>query len=168
MSWLWRTLYDSFLSAPCFWRVLHYVRCLGPGSQTITKREQQMEAHLHYFFFPSDIQEFYEVTLLDSQRWAESSKTPDAVTAVTLWDFSSLPSTAVTSDTLPSLSTSIEVNCTSCGLPSSASERNGWCVEAVQTGWPQRWVLIDWLITRSSRTSTTKSCKKYTTAAINI
>lgn len=68
-----------------------------------------MNPHLHCFLSPSDIQEFYEVTLLDSQRWAESSKTPDAVTAVTLWDFSSLQSTAVTSDTLPSLSTSIEV-----------------------------------------------------------
>lgn len=100
--------------------------CLLVSGQTMTKREQQiqMEAHFHYFLSPSDIQEFYEVTLLDSQRWAESSKTPDAVTAVTLWDFSSLQSTAVTSDTLPSLSTSIEVNCMSCGRPSSASERN--------------------------------------------
>lgn len=87
----------------------------------------QMETHLliHYFSSPSDIQEFYEVTLLDNQRWAESSKTPEAVTAVTLWDFSSLQSTAVTSDTLPSLSTSIEVNFMLCGLPSSASEHNG-------------------------------------------
>ncbi|XP_067330111.1 discs large homolog 1-like protein isoform X6 [Channa argus] len=55
-----------------------------------------------------DIQEFYEVTLLDSQRWAESSKGSDPMAPVNLWDFSSLPSTAVTSDTLPSLSTSIE------------------------------------------------------------
>ncbi|XP_019730482.1 discs large homolog 1-like protein isoform X3 [Hippocampus comes] len=52
-----------------------------------------------------DIQEFYEVTLLDSQRWAESSKPVDGVA---LWDFSSLQSATVTSDTLPSLSTSIE------------------------------------------------------------
>uniref|UniRef100_A0A3Q1HSH4 Disks large homolog 1 n=1 Tax=Anabas testudineus TaxID=64144 RepID=A0A3Q1HSH4_ANATE len=55
-----------------------------------------------------DIQEFYEVTLLDSQRWAESSKGSDPVAPVNLWDFSSLQSTTVTSDTLPSLSTSIE------------------------------------------------------------
>lgn len=58
---------------------------------------------------PSDIQEFYEVTLLDNQRWAESSKGADHMAPVNLWDFSSLPSTTVTSDTLPSLSTSIEV-----------------------------------------------------------
>ncbi|XP_068197724.1 discs large homolog 1-like protein isoform X11 [Antennarius striatus] len=55
-----------------------------------------------------DIQEFYEVTLLDSQRWVESSKAADPVAPVNLWDFSSLQSTTVTSDTLPSLSTSIE------------------------------------------------------------
>uniref|UniRef100_A0A4W6BIG0 Disks large homolog 1 n=1 Tax=Lates calcarifer TaxID=8187 RepID=A0A4W6BIG0_LATCA len=55
-----------------------------------------------------DIQEFYEVTLLDSQRWAESSKGADPMAPVNLWDFSSLQSTTVTSDTLPSLSTSIE------------------------------------------------------------
>ncbi|CAK6979903.1 disks large homolog 1-like isoform X6 [Scomber scombrus] len=55
-----------------------------------------------------DIQEFYEVTLLDSQRWVETSKAADPMTPVNLWDFSSLQSTTVTSDTLPSLSTSIE------------------------------------------------------------
>ncbi|XP_075338636.1 discs large homolog 1-like protein isoform X8 [Odontesthes bonariensis] len=55
-----------------------------------------------------DIQEFYEVTLLDSQRWTESSKVADPMAPVNLWDFSSLQSTTVTSDTLPSLSTSIE------------------------------------------------------------
>ncbi|XP_034411438.1 discs large homolog 1-like protein isoform X10 [Cyclopterus lumpus] len=55
-----------------------------------------------------DIQEFYEVTLYDSQRWAESSKAADPMAPVHLWDFSSLQSTPVTSDTLPSLSTSIE------------------------------------------------------------
>ncbi|XP_041849354.1 disks large homolog 1 isoform X11 [Melanotaenia boesemani] len=55
-----------------------------------------------------DIQEFYEVTLLDSQRWAESSKGADPMAPINLWDFSSLQSTTVTSDTLPSLSTSIE------------------------------------------------------------
>ncbi|XP_047445770.1 discs large homolog 1-like protein isoform X4 [Mugil cephalus] len=55
-----------------------------------------------------DIQEFYEVTLLDSQKWVESSKAEDPMAPVNLWDFSSLQSTTVTSDTLPSLSTSIE------------------------------------------------------------
>lgn len=57
----------------------------------------------------SDIQEFYEVTLLDNQRWVETSKAADPMAPVNLWDFSSLQSTTVTSDTLPSLSTSIEV-----------------------------------------------------------
>lgn len=60
------------------------------------------------------------MTLLDSQRWVESSKTTDAATPVTLWDFSSLQSAAVTSDTLPSLSTSIEVKHRSRDLPHSA------------------------------------------------
>ncbi|XP_038574970.1 discs large homolog 1-like protein isoform X6 [Micropterus salmoides] len=55
-----------------------------------------------------DIQEFYEVTLLDSQRWVESPKAADPMAPVNLWDFSSLQSATVTSDTLPSLSTSIE------------------------------------------------------------
>ncbi|XP_078143831.1 discs large homolog 1-like protein isoform X11 [Centroberyx gerrardi] len=55
-----------------------------------------------------DIQEFYEVTLLDSQKWVESSKGAEPMPPVNLWDFSSLQSTTVTSDTLPSLSTSIE------------------------------------------------------------
>uniref|UniRef100_A0A8C6PAA9 Disks large homolog 1 n=1 Tax=Nothobranchius furzeri TaxID=105023 RepID=A0A8C6PAA9_NOTFU len=48
-----------------------------------------------------DIQEFYEVTLLDSQRWAESSKGADPMAPVHLWDFPSLQSTTVTSETLP-------------------------------------------------------------------
>ncbi|XP_051554921.1 discs large homolog 1-like protein isoform X15 [Myxocyprinus asiaticus] len=55
-----------------------------------------------------DIQEFYEVTLLDNQRYGESVKVPDAMPPVNLWDFSSIQSATVTSDTLPSLSTSIE------------------------------------------------------------
>uniref|UniRef100_A0A673HKW2 Disks large homolog 1 n=1 Tax=Sinocyclocheilus rhinocerous TaxID=307959 RepID=A0A673HKW2_9TELE len=49
-----------------------------------------------------DIQEFYEVTLLDNQS-GESVKVPDAIPPVNLWDFSSIQSTTVTSDTLPSL-----------------------------------------------------------------
>ncbi|KAK7158677.1 hypothetical protein R3I94_005119 [Phoxinus phoxinus] len=55
-----------------------------------------------------DIQEFYEVTLLDNQRCGESVKVPDVMPPMNLWDFSSIQSTTVTSDTLPSLSTSIE------------------------------------------------------------
>ncbi|KAK7162587.1 hypothetical protein R3I93_006808 [Phoxinus phoxinus] len=55
-----------------------------------------------------DIQEFYEVTLLDNQRCGESVKVPDVMPPINLWDFSSIQSTTVTSDTLPSLSTSIE------------------------------------------------------------
>ncbi|XP_073772639.1 discs large homolog 1-like protein isoform X5 [Danio rerio] len=55
-----------------------------------------------------DIQEFYEVTLLDTERCGELVKVPDALPPVNLWDFSSIQSTTVTSDTLPSLSTSIE------------------------------------------------------------
>uniref|UniRef100_A0A672PXN1 Disks large homolog 1 n=1 Tax=Sinocyclocheilus grahami TaxID=75366 RepID=A0A672PXN1_SINGR len=54
-----------------------------------------------------DIQEFYEVTLLENQS-GESVKVPDAIHPVNLWDFSSFQSTTVTSGTLPSLSTSIE------------------------------------------------------------
>ncbi|KAM9459582.1 disks large homolog 1 isoform 19-T20 [Salvelinus alpinus] len=55
-----------------------------------------------------DIQEFYEVTLLDNQKCVESPKTSEPMPPVNLWDFSSLQSTTVTSDTLPILSTSIE------------------------------------------------------------
>lgn len=55
-----------------------------------------------------DIQEFYEVTLLDSQRWAEPSKGAEPGVPINLWDFSSLQSPTGTSETLPSLSTSIE------------------------------------------------------------
>ncbi|XP_024290983.1 discs large homolog 1-like protein isoform X16 [Oncorhynchus tshawytscha] len=55
-----------------------------------------------------DIQEFYEVTLLDNQKCRESPKTSEPMLPVNLWDFSSLKSTTVTSNTLPSLSTSIE------------------------------------------------------------
>uniref|UniRef100_A0A7N8X417 Disks large homolog 1 n=1 Tax=Mastacembelus armatus TaxID=205130 RepID=A0A7N8X417_9TELE len=40
-----------------------------------------------------DIQEFYEVTLLDSQRWSESPRGTDPAAPVNLWDFSSLQST---------------------------------------------------------------------------
>uniref|UniRef100_A0A3B4BZS8 Disks large homolog 1 n=1 Tax=Pygocentrus nattereri TaxID=42514 RepID=A0A3B4BZS8_PYGNA len=56
-----------------------------------------------------DIQEFYEVTLLDDQKCGDSVRVIDMMPPVNLWDFSSIQSTTVTSDTLPSLSTSIEV-----------------------------------------------------------
>uniref|UniRef100_A0AAR2JFC5 Disks large homolog 1 n=1 Tax=Pygocentrus nattereri TaxID=42514 RepID=A0AAR2JFC5_PYGNA len=55
-----------------------------------------------------DIQEFYEVTLLDDQKCGDSVRVIDMMPPVNLWDFSSIQSTTVTSDTLPSLSTSIE------------------------------------------------------------
>ncbi|XP_030430686.1 disks large homolog 1 isoform X23 [Gopherus evgoodei] len=58
-----------------------------------------------------DIQEFYEVTLLDSPKCIDHSKVSEPVQHVNTWDFSSLPSTTVTSETLPSsLSPSIEAN----------------------------------------------------------
>uniref|UniRef100_A0A8C0G8Y4 Uncharacterized protein n=1 Tax=Chelonoidis abingdonii TaxID=106734 RepID=A0A8C0G8Y4_CHEAB len=57
-----------------------------------------------------NIQEFYEVTLLDNPKCIDHSKLSEPVQHVNTWDFSSLPSTTVTSETLPSsLSPSIEV-----------------------------------------------------------
>ncbi|MEE6501463.1 hypothetical protein FKM82_004194 [Ascaphus truei] len=57
-----------------------------------------------------DIQEFYEVTLLDNPKCIDNSKPPEPAQPVNVWDFSCLPSTTVTSETLPSsLSQSIEV-----------------------------------------------------------
>ncbi|XP_027013945.1 discs large homolog 1-like protein isoform X6 [Tachysurus fulvidraco] len=56
-----------------------------------------------------DIQEFYEVTLLDNQKCSgESTKGSSGPIAMNLWDFSSLQSPTGTSDTMPSISTSIE------------------------------------------------------------
>ncbi|XP_075427261.1 disks large homolog 1 isoform X18 [Ascaphus truei] len=56
-----------------------------------------------------DIQEFYEVTLLDNPKCIDNSKPPEPAQPVNVWDFSCLPSTTVTSETLPSsLSQSIE------------------------------------------------------------
>ncbi|XP_053160389.1 disks large homolog 1 isoform X9 [Hemicordylus capensis] len=49
-----------------------------------------------------DIQEFYEVTLLDNPKSVDRSKPIEYVQPVNPWDFSSLPSTTVTSETLPS------------------------------------------------------------------
>ncbi|XP_075717829.1 disks large homolog 1 isoform X4 [Rhinoderma darwinii] len=49
-----------------------------------------------------DIQEFYEVTLLDNPKCIDNSKVPEPALPVNTWEFSSLPSTAVTSETLPS------------------------------------------------------------------
>lgn len=63
----------------------------------------------------ADIQEFYEVTLLDHQQCVEPVKAADVMAPVNLWDFPSFQSTTVTSDTLPSsLSTSIEVGLSFC------------------------------------------------------
>ncbi|KAM4695405.1 disks large homolog 1 isoform 1-T1 [Discoglossus pictus] len=56
-----------------------------------------------------DIQEFYEVTLLDNPKCIDNSKPPEPIQHVNTWEFSSLPSTTVTSETLPSsLSPSVE------------------------------------------------------------
>ncbi|XP_075794449.1 disks large homolog 1 isoform X10 [Pelodiscus sinensis] len=56
-----------------------------------------------------DIQEFYEVTLLDNPKCIDHPNLSEPVQPVNTWDFSSLPSTTVTSETLPSsLSPSIE------------------------------------------------------------
>ena len=57
-----------------------------------------------------DIQEFYEVTLLDNPKCIDHSQPSEPIQPVNTWDFSSLPSTTVTSETLPSsLSPSVEV-----------------------------------------------------------
>nr|BAE25536.1 unnamed protein product [Mus musculus] len=48
-----------------------------------------------------DIQEFYEVTLLDNPKCVDHSKQCEPVQPVTTWEIASLPSTAVTSETLP-------------------------------------------------------------------
>uniref|UniRef100_A0A803XNQ9 L27 domain-containing protein n=1 Tax=Meleagris gallopavo TaxID=9103 RepID=A0A803XNQ9_MELGA len=62
-----------------------------------------------------DIQEFYEVTLLDNPKCIDHSQPSEPIQPVNTWDFSSLPSTTVTSETLPSsLSPSVEVCCLCC------------------------------------------------------
>ncbi|XP_038672339.1 disks large homolog 1 isoform X14 [Scyliorhinus canicula] len=59
---------------------------------------------------PEDIQEFYEVSLLDNQP-VLAQNTTGIVPAVHIWDISNLPSTTVTSEALPiSLSPSTEDN----------------------------------------------------------
>ncbi|XP_010622342.1 disks large homolog 1 isoform X8 [Fukomys damarensis] len=56
-----------------------------------------------------DIQEFYEVTLLDNPKCVDRSKQSEPVQPVNTWEISSLPSTTVASETLPSsLSPSVE------------------------------------------------------------
>jgi disks large protein 1 len=63
-----------------------------------------------YFSLSIDIQEFYEVTLLDNPKCVDHSKQCEPVQPVTTWEIASLPSTAVTSETLPgSLSPPVEV-----------------------------------------------------------
>ena len=58
---------------------------------------------------PADIQEFYEVSLLDNQRRSETSKASGSPAPLTLWDLSSLQGPP-TSDSPPSFSTSTEVS----------------------------------------------------------
>uniref|UniRef100_A0A2K5K1R7 Disks large homolog 1 n=1 Tax=Colobus angolensis palliatus TaxID=336983 RepID=A0A2K5K1R7_COLAP len=56
-----------------------------------------------------DIQEFYEVTLLDNPKCIDHSKLSEPIQPVNTWEISSLPSSTVTSETLPSsLSPSVE------------------------------------------------------------
>nr|XP_054538462.1 disks large homolog 1 isoform X22 [Pan troglodytes] len=56
-----------------------------------------------------DIQEFYEVTLLDNPKCIDRSKPSEPIQPVNTWEISSLPSSTVTSETLPSsLSPSVE------------------------------------------------------------
>uniref|UniRef100_A0A8C3YPM9 Disks large homolog 1 n=1 Tax=Catagonus wagneri TaxID=51154 RepID=A0A8C3YPM9_9CETA len=56
-----------------------------------------------------DIQEFYEVTLLDNPKCIDRSKQSEPIQPVNTWEISSLPSTTVTSETLPSsLSPNVE------------------------------------------------------------
>ncbi|XP_060154232.1 disks large homolog 1 isoform X15 [Globicephala melas] len=56
-----------------------------------------------------DIQEFYEVTLLDNPKCIDRSKQSEPIQPVNTWEISSLPSTTVTSETVPSsLSPSVE------------------------------------------------------------
>uniref|UniRef100_A0A8C2NB30 Discs large MAGUK scaffold protein 1 n=1 Tax=Capra hircus TaxID=9925 RepID=A0A8C2NB30_CAPHI len=56
-----------------------------------------------------NIQEFYEVTLLDNPKCIDHSKQSEPIQPVNTWEISSLPSTTVTSETLPSsLSPSVE------------------------------------------------------------
>ncbi|XP_006884243.1 PREDICTED: disks large homolog 1 isoform X2 [Elephantulus edwardii] len=63
----------------------------------------------HLFQALIDIQEFYEVTLLDNPKCTDHSKSSEPIQPVNTWEISSLPSTTVTSDTLPSsLSPSVE------------------------------------------------------------
>ncbi|XP_035874188.1 disks large homolog 1 isoform X5 [Phyllostomus discolor] len=49
-----------------------------------------------------DIQEFYEVTLLDNPKCVDHTKQSEPIQPVNTWEISSLPSTTVTSETLPS------------------------------------------------------------------
>nr|XP_033814102.1 disks large homolog 1 isoform X11 [Geotrypetes seraphini] len=57
-----------------------------------------------------DIQEFYEVTLLDNPKCIDNAKPSEPVQPVNAWEFASLPSTTVTSGTLQSsLSPSTEL-----------------------------------------------------------
>ncbi|KAL6052842.1 hypothetical protein STEG23_013517, partial [Scotinomys teguina] len=49
-----------------------------------------------------DIQEFYEVTLLDNPKCVDHSKQSEPVQPVSTWEIASLPGATVTSDTLPS------------------------------------------------------------------
>ncbi|MBZ3889931.1 Disks large-like protein 1 [Sciurus carolinensis] len=84
----------SLLSALC-----------GPG----WFRGQGLECLFTHSPAVADIQEFYEVTLLDNPKCIDRSKQSEPLQPVNTWEISSLPSTTVTSETLPSsLSPSVE------------------------------------------------------------
>lgn len=125
-QWCWLFRINSkndFLKWNCVCREIHtftcglsvYIFCwatVSCSSSSFSKLTQiwVLQKKRNKSFLLTDIQEFYEVTLLDNQRCGESVKVPVAIPPVNLWDFSSIQSTTVTSDTLPSLSTSIEVS----------------------------------------------------------
>lgn len=83
------------------------------GYVVLAERRLIRNINFIYLFFllsSLDIQEFYEVTLLDNPKYIDRSKQSEPIQPVNTWEISSLPSTTVTSETLPSsLSPSVEV-----------------------------------------------------------
>ncbi|XP_063162267.1 disks large homolog 1 isoform X19 [Candoia aspera] len=73
-----------------------------------------------------DIQEFYEVTLLENPKSIDHSKQAELVEPVSTWDFPSLPSTGATSETLPSSQTADTQKCCSQDEDSFPLEPSGF------------------------------------------
>nr|XP_056705393.1 disks large homolog 1 isoform X2 [Euleptes europaea] len=85
-----------------------------------------------------DIQEFYEVTLLDNPKSVDHSKQTELVQPVNTWDFSSLPSTTVTSETLPSsLSPATERSPSQDGGPPPSPLEHGSCLPSSEVPVPE-------------------------------